>query len=536
MQVIILALLTFSALAQKGGIQCDPKEAERQCYSMLCSSTKPRPIAVEREELIKAFEAHPYTLDPRVAHEIEKVEGLSGNIQTSFRELLDKNEVQGLSEKFIDMPLDYYRYFMSLFDGDMKCIETDGNCEVIFSDLSGYPEASKDFVKTWSEMTYIYREGIVLPIQDQRKHLIRAIDRMRDEIPKAELETEKRKISHLKEGMDFSDYLRSAGWLKSYENKIKKTLLEKRPLMDELLKIKLKELSGKDPKAVSRRTYRSCQLADYLSTTLERGASEEKFKAAVDKALRQFKDNFLSRLSKESAGELAARLVPEKFHLLKNETSYLPIVPNYGVHFESYRKPEETAHFISDMLTLKNFDNHQCSSRGFVPGDAFHFGTEDLYVSQFTVANDYESVIIHELGHWMSKQLVTKNLSSHSRRKLEKVRKCVRSYYPEEKFPSAMYFKHKKDHIFVEEDFADWVASVTGPAVPGFYCELDKLLINIAGVVQESSYLPQSGDNHSNQLFREITTRLNRGEKLPQVCHDLIDVHPHMKPKQCSFK
>lgn len=534
MQVILLFLLSGFVFAQKGGkppVQCDPKVAEKECYAILCTPSTSRLIPSDREELIKAYSAHNYEIHPQIKDNMDKVESISQSMQSSFKNA----DTEIIAEEVLKSPVSSFSPMATILEDEMKCLGTNGTCELVSSDLGSYSEEAKAFFKDWYELTFLFRDGILLPVKDQIKQLSKAIEKMNGVLSPEEIKAEKKKISKLKYPIDFSSYLYQATWIKKYEQKISQDLSAKKKALNEILTVKLKEVSEVNVSSLSNRTLKSCQLADYLETTLNNNVSKEKFEKARAEAVQNLKNNFLSKLSEESFRTLSAHLDPSKIQLFEPMGSYRPFTPNFSVHVNEYKAPEKGMDYIRDISIFQNFSNHVCDSKLSLPIDVFNFGTEEMFLSKFTIANGYGNVISHELGHWVSKQLVTKKLSSHSRRKLDKVRKCVRGYYPKEKTPSPMHFKDKKDHVYVEEDFADWVASVAGPKVRGFYCEMDKLLANIGGITSPSSYLPREGDTHSNQLFREITTMLNSGEKLPQSCVDLVGVYPEMQPKKCEW-
>jgi hypothetical protein len=532
---LILTIISYTFFALSGVDQCNPREAERECYSVLCRSSQNRPIPIDHEELIKASESHEFELPQGIIAQAEKIENLSSKLQSNFREILSNDEGKSISEVFIESPVGQYRQFMNLFNSDFKCIEVEGKCNLIFSDVSGLPEESKELIKRWSEMTYLYRDGPILSLEKQKKHLLRALADLENEIPAKNVRSEKKKILGLKPGTDLLEYLGKTSWIRAYENKIKRFLSENRPTLDKLIKIKISEFSQKDFSLLKRRLFRSCQIADYLGRSLAIHATEEKFKTAVEQGTNLFKQNFLAKLSQESARELTQELQLEKFKMIKMESSYLPGPPNYGPHTLAYRRPENSKDVIADIQILKNFDHQVCSLRGFLPGDSYNYATDEFRLSPMTVANNYDGVITHELGHWISARMIRKKMSGHSYRKLLKVRECVSSYYPQEKMPSTFLTKHPKDHLFVEEDFADWVASISGPFFPGLHCEIDQMLVNLGKVDLPSSYLPRTGTANSGQLFREITTTLNRGGSLPDSCKKLVEAYPKLQPKKCEW-
>lgn len=536
MQIVLLLLIATTAFAQKGGkppVQCDPKVAEKECYAKLCSPSTSRLIPSDREELIKAYSAHKYEIHPQIQTNMDKVESISRNMQSSFKDALSNPDI--ISDEIVKSPVSLFAPVATLLEEDMKCLGSNGTCEMVSSDLGSYSDEAKAFFKEWYESTFIFRDGILLPVKEQKKQMTVILQKMSGVLSEDEIKTEKKKISKLKYPIDLSNYLYQASWIKKYEEKISRDLVSKKKVLNEILSIKLKEVSEVNVARLSNRTLKSCQLADYLETTLNNNVTQEKFEKARAEAIQGLKNNFLAKLSEESFKKLSASLDPSKIHLFEPMGSYRPFTPNFSVHANEYKAPFKGTDYLRDIGLFQNFASHVCDSKLSLPIDVFNFGTEEMFLSKFTIANGYGNVIAHELGHWVSKQLVTNKMSSHSRRKLDKVRKCVRGYYPKEKTPSPMLFKDKKDHVYVEEDFADWVASVAGPKVPGFYCEMDKLLENIGGITSPSSYLPRSGDTHSNQLFREISTMMNRGEKLPQSCVDLVGVYPEMQPKKCEW-
>lgn len=537
MQIVFLIIFSSLVFAQKGGRspECDPVEVERECYTRLCSSTPERVIPTNKDELIKAATSMPYTLSPEVKKDSDKLVSLATNILGNANQSIESGGLKKISEELLSDPFANFNLIETFFRGSFNCVKTEGKCTLVSSDLDEYPSEMKELYKKWYEDTFILRGAVFLDASQMRRHINTALEKSKNELSKKEFKDEGRNIRRLKSPTDFFHYFAKAPWFVSYRSRVASDLVKSASVLENAIKIKITDMSKTPPSDIQKKMTISCQLANYLKTTLDQHATQEKFEAEKKKAIELFTSKFLPKLSADSAVELKARLHQDSIQMMKLDINTNPFTPNFGRHKDGYQMPIKNSEMIEDLILIQNSDTHQCNVKSLLPTDVFMQGSQTVFVSKYTLANGLSNVITHELGHWLSAQMINKSMSSHSLRKLKKVRKCVKSFYPREKRPSSFLNSFKDDHVFVEEDFADWFTAVAGAKEPGLYCDLGKILSNFGVPHSEMTYTPTDGDTHSGLLFREMTLRLNRNETLPQSCRDLMSVHPSIQPKKCEW-
>jgi hypothetical protein len=282
-----------------------------------------------------------------------------------------------------------------------------------------------------------------------------------------------------------------------------------------------------------KKVKKQCQLASYLNARLSSSEIDKKYKNLRDQAIWGFKKNFLPKLSSETAQTLSQRLDEDTFMMLDSKLESHPSDPNLGFHESSYKKSSAPLNVLRDINLVSSNSAYGCRMSGLAPEDKYDRGEEKVYISRFAIANGHGDVCSHELGHWLSHQLSMNLMSEHSQGKMLLVRNCIQSFYPKDK-PSEFWF-FKGDKKRSEEDFADWVQAQAG-SEKGLWCDMKQVVEMFLQSVKQDVYTPESIDEHSNFLFREINVRLNRGERLPKVCLDMMNAYPHYRPVKCEIK
>lgn len=539
MQIIFLLLLSSTLFAQKHnpGNQCDPVEAERECYNLLCSNTAKKLIPSDAEELTAAYQAHPYELHPAIVTDLDRIASISDSIKEAGKKTIANNETQKMAAELLATPVEMTFLVNELFKGELHCLQQKGKCLVVSSDMKKHSDEMKAFFKKLNDSTYFFREAIVMKSDDKKDHLYEMLSQMSGNLSPDEMKAEKKKIKKLKKEVDFMIYMLDAIWLGGYKAKVAEDLKPFIPALAASLKVKMNDLIAIDLASdkAKLKVKNSCQLASFIKTSIDRDITSERFDVKKLEIINSFKTKFLPKLSVSSAKELSALLKPEEFFLIPENVNFHPFAPAFGQHSKGYEEPKNQYQVLRDLSILPRLQEFRCQSKGMLIKDNFNFGTGDINISRYALANNFDDAISHEVGHWLSAQMKHKNMSSHSRKKLLDVRECVRNFYPTDKEKSAFALKHSGDKSRTEEDFADWFAATSGLGESGLFCDLKKMVNNFVGSSNESSYLPHNGDPHSNFLFREITLRLNRNETLPQSCKDLVDYYTESKPMKCDW-
>ena len=540
MQIILLLLLSTLTFAQKNGnsaIQCDPVEAEKQCFNLLCTQTPKKLIPNQQNELIEAINSFDYDLHPDVLKGFDSLAQMGESIKETTRKALQDGKENKIAEDFLKSPIEAMALMDVLFDGELKCIYSDGNCILVANNLTSYPPELQQVFRSLSESTFVFRQGATLSMKDKKKHLLRALEKLAPSKSKDFMKQERRKISRLKMNVDYLLYTMDSPWFADYIKVVENENLRFKNTLAAALKEKMSQMIGLDVSSeeAKGKVHRSCKIASFIKTTIDKNVDAQKFQNQKAKIIENFRTKFLPRLSEKSGRELMEILSSDPFHLINYNGSFLPFSPNLSVHREGYVTPGNNFDMIRDLTLLNQSKTYRCNLGGLLISDSFNFGTGQISVSQFALANGYGDAMTHELGHWLSAQIKHKNMSGSSRSKLLRARKCVKGNYPDEKNDSSFHLRHKGDRYRTEEDFADWFAAKSGVGENGLFCDLKKLTINLGGAGTENAYLPHAGDPHSNYLFREINIRMNRGETLPQSCKDLMEVYPEAAPKKCDI-
>lgn len=539
MQIIFLLLISTLAFAQKGSgpVQCDPVEAEKQCFNLLCTSTPKKLIPSDREELFSAIRSHNYELHPDIVKDFGSLGALSESVKAATLKALSEGKEKAIAEDFLKKPVEGMRLMDVLFEGELRCIYQDGQCALISSDMDSYSEGMKEAFRNLSESTYVFRQGVTMTMKDKKDHLLKALEKMSPHKDKAFIKQEKKKISRMKREFDYIMYSNEASWFEDYFKLVSNENARYLPDIAEALKSKMESMVKLDLSSneARSRVFQSCRIASYVKSTVDQNVTPQKFQEQKNLILHNFKSKFLPKLSSHSAKKLSDILEADPFVLIEHNQNFHPYSPNLSVHRDGYVAPENNFDLMRDLTLLNQGRTFRCSLGGLLVSDSFNFGTGYISVSKFVLANGYGDAMSHELGHWFSAQLKHKNVSWHSRQKIWKVRKCLRKNYPSERAGPTYHLQHSGDRFRTEEDFADWFAAKAGLGENGLFCDLKKVSINLGGTPLENSYLPQHGDPHSNYLFRELSLRLNRGEILPQSCKDLIDSYPESQPQKCDL-
>lgn len=530
MQVILLFLLSSMAFAQKQYPipQCDPKVAERECYGLICKASDEKLIPLETSELQKAFQAHPFVMPENFSEELAKVGAIAESIRTASRKKLDDKNLGSIASEITANPFDNYAVMKAFFGGELKCVQKNLQCELVSNDLTAYPQGMKDFYKNFYDKSLLFVEGVNLTIEGKKHLLLKYIEEMRGTLTKDQYRKEVKAIKKMKREIDYLLY--EAAWIHTYKAKVVSDLKPNQKDIEEAIRLRSEDFMKYDLVSEKRLAYvkRTCQLGSYIQDTINANGNVKKFGEYREKVIDAFRTKFLPKLSAESAKELSAQLTPDTFVLLENNTNIFP--PKFtSVYDDGYKEPNNASEYMNGLLTLQRGEAVKCNTGGKLVNDHYNPNVNKIFISKYVLANNFPDILTHELGHWLSNHLAKGKMSSHSKKKLMNVRKCVTNFY-EEKLPPK-FEKHKGDRFRTEEDFADWFTAKAGIEESGVFCDLKKMVHSN----ELDNYLPHKEDTHSNYLFRDLNIRLNRGEVLPQSCRDLMNVYPESQPQKCDL-
>jgi hypothetical protein len=525
MQIVLLLGLSFGAMAQ---IFCSPAELQDQCYKKLCSVNQTRSIPLRSSDLDSEASAHPYQAPSQIEADLQALGTLARSVSNSADEVLRSGQLPGIVKQVLSDPESGMAVIKELFEKELKCVSVDSRCELISSNLSPYGRKMKvAYQKLW-EATFLFHEDEDSSLETRKRALLTMLRAVKDD------KNEEALISGL-ESSKFYEYFSSASWVESYKKKLPEILSAFKNDLEDLLKIRIaafKKLNF-NSEASRKKIKKQCQLASYLHAKLSSPDINKKYETLRNQAISGFKKNFLPKLSSETAETLSQRLDQDTFEILETRLESHPHYPNLGFHENGYKKSSDPMDLLRDINLVSSNTNYGCRMTGLAPLDKYDRQMHKIYVSRFVVANGYGDVCSHELGHWLSQQMSKNLLSEHSSEKMASVRSCIQNFYPKDK--AADFWFMQGDKMRTEEDFADWVGALAGTQ-SGLWCDMKQVIQMFEQSVQRDAYTPQAHDDHSNFLFREINTRLNRGEKLPGVCQDMMKAYPHFRPGKCELK
>jgi hypothetical protein len=525
MPIVLLLGLSFGIRAQ---ILCSPAELQDQCYKRLCSVNQTRSIPVTALDLAREVSAHPYQVPPQIDADLLAIGTLARSVSQSADEALRSGQLPLIVKQILSDPESGMAVIKELFGKELKCVSVDSQCELISSNLSPYGRKMRvAYQKLW-DATYLFHENEESSLETKKKALIKMLRMVKHD------QNEEALISGL-ESSKFYDYFLNAPWVETYKKKLPEILSPFKNDLEDLLKTRIaafKKLNFNSEVGRSK-IKRQCQLASYLHTRLNSSDINKRYETLRDQAISGFKKNFLPKLSSETAETLSQRLDQDTFEILESRMESHPGFPNLGFHENGYIKSSEPIDLLRDINLVSSNTAYGCRMTGLAPLDKYDRQMQKIFVSRFVVANGLGDVCSHELGHWLSQQMSKNLLSEHSSEKMSAVRGCIQNFYPKEKASDFWFMEGDKRRT--EEDFADWVGAIAGTQ-SGLWCEMKQVIQMFEQSVQRESYTPQAHDDHSNFLFREMNIRLNRGEKLPGVCQDLMKVYPHFRPGKCELK
>jgi hypothetical protein len=79
--------------------QCDPVQAEKECFNLLCTQTPKKLIPLDTNELISAVQNHQYELHPEVKEGFDLLAKLGQSVKETSKNILADNGHQKIAER-----------------------------------------------------------------------------------------------------------------------------------------------------------------------------------------------------------------------------------------------------------------------------------------------------------------------------------------------------------------------------------------------------------------------------------------------------
>lgn len=525
MPIVLFFLLLSPVFANEpcNSVKVNLIETEKQCFSLVCNINNENPFLMDPDELLKVVRNEP--ISDSVKNIAQRLEGellKRKKTQELVKKLIAEDKVSEMADQIIKDPKAGLEILQYVFHDKLKLLCDDQNgrtCKLMQNDSYKITDNFKKFYETIHELDFVSTEIKSGYSLDKKIFLANLLARTKDYYPEIDFIKEKNKILSLSE-KDFALYLNSS-WIQEYKRQNHETLKAYQKDLTAMLMETLVSAAGIDFSKERERVIDSCKLTSYLEKDIKTKATPEKFKELQQQVIDSIKKNFLSKLSSSSAKKIEAVLKSKPFHLTKVSMNPAP------ESLVSLDDPKNNLDILKNINRLYLSKDNFCHFKYFSPIDKFDPNKKDyIETSEFTTAYGGMDVMLHEFGHWLSRQMVESKLSVETLMKLQTVRRCITSFYSQ----------HNIDMKNTEEDFADWFASQAGSRdLKNSICEINKML-KMADASKESSYRPEVNQDHSNELFRILQMRINGGIPIPKICQDLIDAYPDFSPKRCEYK
>lgn len=519
MPIVLLVLLNFLTVGAQES--CNPLELEKQCFSQICKVPTQNLILKNAKELKALAAKAPAALPKDAEKYLDRLTSITKKIQSDARAAIGDDGYHEMANDILQNPEYGQGFIESFFKDSLKCLSAEPRCELIVNDMDPFGQKLREVFPKLKEYSRIKYGLQSLKKGEQNDFLVKAMEKVAHLHPKDFSKNEKAKILASKEDMP------QFPWLKQFHAFAEKDLSQYQAIVATALKQKTNELLTR--KISKEAVAESCRLNSVINSELGKGATKENFEKLTLEASKDFHRSIVTKLSAHSQKTLSENLTPDLYRMIGHGTqSIAPQLKILADHLEGYRRQEAPEKILLGLLHLPTKDQVKCNSAALIPKDYYSHHEMKIYVSPYALANKTKEAVVHELGHWLSAMISKKKLSSSSAKKITDLRKCVRKFYalPEDTTDD--------DLQTTEEDFADWIASQVDYKNE-IFCDMEKIVSSAKGP-GDSAYVPLGSDDHSNQLFRELHIRMNRGLSVPQSCRDLMNAYPDFAPAKCEFK
>jgi hypothetical protein len=529
LQILVLILLLSAAFAQDN---CN-LDLEKECISSICTIYPDNLVVADPNMLLDKIKDQPFTMDPALFAKMDELVNRAKETQAILSKKANEKAFAQFADSIISDPERNVGIINGIFAGDFKCIIKDHHCDLVANDFSEYPEEMKTFYRKFKDLNYLSDlDANFASTHHLKKALLESLEAVKTELPPKEyLETQK-SISGLRTPTDLTRY-KSAAWFQSYKKKIPSQLAPFQDVLAKSLIIKAKKelktnLSNEKLKA---ELFNSCKVASYVKDDVLKRATPERYEEMKAKVVSAYKTKFLPKLSAHSAKLMGLETNSKLFKQVEISSSIFPgktkDSPSLPTMNTAPRTPENLLDaFITYKNNLVDISRFRCNIEAYEANDHLQMG---IWTSPYAIAYGGYDILAHELGHWVSNAMAVDSMSAESKKKFMALRKCIRSMYPT--FPDTHSLEHSYDAQWTNEDFGDWFAAYLDVGTRNLYCEYE----NMTGNLKASFYIPTGANVHSPTLFRALHYRMNKGEKIPPKCQEVIDSHPEIQIKKCSF-
>ncbi|MFZ4713157.1 MAG: hypothetical protein ACOYL6_05585 [Bacteriovoracaceae bacterium] len=285
----------------------------------------------------------------------------------------------------------------------------------------------------------------------------------------------------------------------------------------------------------------TCKVSNFMLEKIVQQNPQAQFVEAQKQIVNLVKSKFIPQMSEHSGQVISEALNQNPFQILTLEKD---IHPPYAALNKGLKLAGEGEDVVAYMNTTQfmtqNSDKFLCSTKSVLPSD--HYDGTKIVTSAFTLGMEYNDILAHELGHWLSDKMARGDISVTSKAKIVKVRTCITGFYQNNTLVSSNK-QFEGDGFRTEEDFADWFSASLNVSPVVSFCDFPKLFSKLSSYLpkqwqnteKNGDYLPDSNDNHSNNLFRVLHNRLVSGRSISASCKTLMEEHPEAAPKKCDI-
>lgn len=331
--------------------------------------------------------------------------------------------------------------------------------------------------------------------------------------------------------IDYSEDLKNLianldhGWMSEKLEVLRKSLADERYLFSDIMRTYYKAYPTTEQNAKFH------SMMSKVKSSTAKKIVELIPKNLIPKILKKFdaieieapdtRDEFLSIMEKRLKDEIG---------FIRKESSSLTSSPLFQIAalIELGLKEEKPKDLLEDSATHKM--NIKLKD-AFSDSDYSLSGTNSIKASWMSVrSHGGISVMRHELGHQVLRTIMDEGFEfSSDHANVSRIVTCLNEMHPEK--PETRLYLHSSLRMgfYLEEDFADLVASFTGKKDP-------LNLACFAGYGGDYSFFnPDKEDKHPSYTFRILHHNTIQGTKLPKQCSDyLAKFQPSFKFKNCA--
>lgn len=532
---LIFSLIFLSFSAWSLDPNCDPQVVESECYNRVCQGS--RYIPTNAKVLAAEIKKQKITVSPELQSSLKDLKTLATQLSKKIKVDVPADFYEKYALEMSEKPDKGFVGFNKLMMGKVSCAIVKGKCRLTFNDMMEKEFPAKELAPAYKKLVIanqaIQTAGYFQNSKNANKTLINFLSILEDEKRSTPA------LRELKKKLKSKEFIDSKEVRKLFDlNVVMKFKVDTIKSVKVPLALALKQSVEK---AKNRNVIQdfddisySCKTADYLLQKIKSQDLEKKIPELAAQVIAGFETQFLPKLSTESQKMLKGKITPDLFRVIDVGLESLA----FHLSTNTLKMTLEGENIIEHARSVNSLKSYTCNvtplfGYNFLGARGDHYEDGFINLSPFVLAMGDTEIMAHEMGHMLT-DLMMKNLSSHSKSKILALRKCLNSQHSDKRKTLYEEYFFKGDAYRTEEDFADWFAATLKVGRVGLGCELT-MMAAVSGAVKKPLYASQKEDIHSNNLFRELHTRIVRGENLPQVCLDLIELHPDDRPKKCEL-